>query len=305
MNDRKRGLVAALLVLTVSLSQLATAETTEDSAKPVLWQPWINVFRRVSGDINRTAQFYEEVIGLKPLAAVSFGSGTRVTRFQVGALEGFGPHEFKLSATVPNRTYVKGGVQDATGVRLVTFFFADESALIERFERHGLPAPRFESVAGINRRAALATDPDGQWIELVIAQDEKVDRLEVGVTVSDLEVSRSFYRDFVGLEELPAFDDPRFGVTTYPFRHGATTINIRRFGSELPADTGSGGMQYFVSDAEYIDALAKARNVSIDQPLGEPTIGGFRFIWLEDPDGITNYFNDTPASRNTQAARAR
>ena len=153
----------------------------------------------------------------------------------------------------------------ATGLRLLTFFFADEAALAERFVQHGLPSPEFANLGGV--RSALVTDPDGQQVELVIvpgATAEQLARIEVGLTVADIERSRAFYRSFVGLEELPPVDDERFGTRKYSYRHGATTISLRSFGKSLPADTGSGGIQYVVSDVEFVDALAKERQVTID-----------------------------------------
>jgi catechol 2,3-dioxygenase-like lactoylglutathione lyase family enzyme len=143
-------------------------------------------------------------------------------------------------------------------------------------------------------------DPDGQPVELVVmsgASERELASIEVGLTVADLDRSRDFYRSFVGLEELPAVDDERFGTTKYSFRHGATTISLRSFGKDLPADNGSGGIQYVVSDVEFVDALAKQRQVKIDQPLQGLRGFDLRTVWLEDPDGVTNYFAETGASR--------
>ena len=77
--------------------------------------------------------------------------------------------------------------------------------------------------------------------------------LHTGFTVTDVDRSREFYRRFVGLEELEPVDDARFGGRKYSYRHGATTITLRSFGKELPADTGTGGIQYVVSDVEVVD----------------------------------------------------
>jgi hypothetical protein len=71
----------------------------------------------------------------------------------------------------------------------------------------------------------------------------------------------------------------------------------------LRADTGTGGIQYVVTDVEPIDALAKERGVTIDQPLSGLPGFDLRTIWLDDPDGITNYFAQTGASRRTAAQR--
>jgi hypothetical protein len=113
-------------------------------------------------------------------------------------------------------------------------------------------------------------------------------------------VSRKFYREFIGLEELPPVEDPILHTTKYPYRHGTTIVSLRCLGRPLPADTGSGGIQYVVYDAKAVDTLAKARQVKIDQPLSTLQGFGMRFIWLEDPDGITNYFAEVGKPRPKQ-----
>jgi len=182
----------------------------------------------------------------------------------------------------------------------VTFFFAAEAELTARFAQHGLAGPEFKDYRGEGRRSALVRDPDGQDVELVIvpgATAEQVARIEVGITVADLARSLEFYRKFVGLEELTPVEDERFGTRKYSFRHGATTISLRSFGKDLPADTGSGGIQYVVSNVEFVDALAQQRHVPIEQPLSGLRGFDLRTIWLSDPDGVTNYFAETGASR--------
>ena len=271
-----------------------------DSATPVgatLWQPSMNVFRRHSVPREEMFEFYGGVLGLKQLQTLNVrpdGTGG-VARFQAGG------SELKLTGRVERRTYQPGGVRDATGVRLVTFFFADKAALLERFRAHGLAEPQFRPQRGPGSEVALVNDPDGQPVELVVlpgATAEVLAQIEVGVTVADLERSRGFYRDFVGLEELPAVEDKLFGTMKYPFRHGSTTISLRSFGA-LPRDTGTGGIQYVVSDVEVVAALASEKGVTIDQPLSGTT-GSLRTIWLDDPDGITNYFAETGASRRAR-----
>ena len=266
-----------------------------ETAAPVLWQPSMNVFRRFSVEPEKMYEFYGAVLGFKQLTTLNVnGTGGGVARFQAGA------QELKLTRRVDGRQYVSGGVSDATGLRLLTFFFEDEVALAQRFSEHGLVAPRFESRPGSSRRSALVTDPDGQAVELVVSSHASADDLqaiEVGLTVADLDRSRTFYRSFVGLDELPPVADERFGTTAYSFRHGATTITLRSFGTPLPADTGSGGIQYVVSNVDAVAKLADERRVTIDQPLSGLPNYALRTIWLDDPDGITNYFAETAQSR--------
>jgi catechol 2,3-dioxygenase-like lactoylglutathione lyase family enzyme len=254
----------------------------------------MNVFRRFEVPAEQMYEFYGDVLGFKQLSTLNVGNGGGVARFQAGA------QELKLTRRVGDRSYEGGGVRAATGLRLLTFFFADEAALTARFVQHGLAAPEFTSYRREGRRSALVRDPDGQDVELVVVPDattEQLANIEIGLTVADLDRSRAFYRSFVGLEELPPVDDELFGTRKYSYRHGATTISLRSFGNALPADTGSGGIQYVVSNVDFVDALAKERNVPIDQPLSGLRGFDLRTIWLDDPDGVTNYFAETGASR--------
>jgi catechol 2,3-dioxygenase-like lactoylglutathione lyase family enzyme len=272
-----RVLVAAFTIaLAVALPPFAAADDAGKSVRATLWQPSMNVFRRYSVPAEKMFEFYGAVLGFEQLVTFNPADAVGgVARFKAGA------QELKLTGRVPDRTYVAGGVRDATGVRLLSFFFADEADLVRRFEAHGLPHPVFRTAG--ERRSAVVMDPDGQSVELVIepgAPAARYQEIEVGVTVSDLEASRAFYREFVGLEELPAAHDALFDTMKYSFRHGATTVTLRSFGLDLPADTGSGGIQYVVSDADAVDAAAKARGVAVDKPLTEFSNGALRTIWL-------------------------
>jgi predicted enzyme related to lactoylglutathione lyase len=273
-----------------------------DAVKPVaiaslLTQPSMNVFRRFTVDRAKVLEFYGDVLGLKALPPIGMPGGSQMSRFQVGT------SEIKLTGSTPGRQDKSGAVRETTGLRVFTFFFPDEAALTARFVSHGLPAPAFKAREG-GTRGAMVLDPDSQWVELVVAAGappETFSRLEVGLTVSDLEKSRAFYREFVGLEELPPVESAMLGVTKYPFRHGTMTVNVWSFGKGLPANTYTAGIQYVISDVEVVDAKAKAGGVTITTPLGKFGTG-LRTIWLGDPDGITNYF--AQLMRNTQAAPA-
>jgi catechol 2,3-dioxygenase-like lactoylglutathione lyase family enzyme len=293
VNIRSALLLGALVASVGGIAGGETPEQLPATTSPVLWQPSMNVFRRFAVEPERMFEFYGGVLGFKQLTTFSVGNGG-VARFQAGA------QELKLTKQVAKRVYQPGGVKAATGLRLVSFFFADEVALGRRFVEHGLAAPEFAALGENGRRTALVLDPDGQSVELVIvpgATAEQLAAIEVGLTVLDLDRSRAFYRSFVGLEELPPVRDARFGTTKYGFRHGATTVSLRSFGVGLPADTGSGGIQYVVSNVDVVDALAKERHVAVEQPLSGLRGFDLRTIWLDDPDGITNYFAETGASR--------
>ena len=72
-------------------------------------------------------------------------------------------------------------------------------------------------------------------------------------------------------------------------------------------DNGSAGIQYVVRDTPLVDAKAKHRGgIAVETPLNK--LAGFDLVtvWLNDPDGVTNYFAQVgPNSRTAQQARTR
>jgi catechol-2,3-dioxygenase len=275
----------ALGALALVGADTAFAQTAKASSLAALsTQPSMNVFRRFSVDAAKMTGFYGDVLGLKALPPLRMPGGGSMILFQVGS------GQVKLQATPAAKDYASGPVREVSGLRVFTFFFPDEPALTARFVQHGYPAPQFQ--AATSGRRAMVLDPENQWVELVVmpgAPQSMYDSMEVGLTVTDLEKSRAFYRDFVGLEELPAVKDALLSVTKYPFRHGQTTVNVWSFGPTARANTRTAGIQYVISDVEAVDTKAKAQAVKIDTPLGNFS-AGLRTIWLSDPDGITNYF---------------
>ena len=298
-NARVRGVVAGLLMTCTFVfgTHGVLWAQTADSGPPAarLTQPSMNVFRRFTVDRAKMTEFYGEVLALKPLPTLNMPGGGQMSRFQVGT------SEIKLTTATPGGREKSGAVRDVIGLRVLTFFFPDEAALAARFKTHGYAAPEFRSAVD-GTRAAMVTDPDGQWVELVAvpgAPEEVFSRLEVGLTVSDIEKSRAFYGRFVGLEELKPVESRALGTRQYRFRHGTMTVNLWTFGKDLPANTTSAGIQYVIRDVEAVDARAKAWGVRVTQPLGSFS-ATLRTIWLADPDGIVNYFAEIV--RNQTAA---
>ena len=277
---------AALLIAPGAVAAQPTA--TGPSARPQFAQGSMNVYRRFPVEQReKMVEFYDKVLGLQPLTPINLGAGQQMLLFRVGT------GQIKLAAGLKEgRQYRTGGLNDATGIRLYTLFFPDEAALTARFQAAGYPAPVFKAI-GEGRRAALVKDPGGFTLELVVAPDappETYGQVDVGINVSDLKKSRAFYRDFVGLDELPPVRDGFLGVTKYPYRHGTTTIDLWSVGKGLPADTGSAGIQYVISNIDAVDANAKARHVTVETPLGGVPGFNVRTVWLNDPDGVTDYF---------------
>jgi catechol 2,3-dioxygenase-like lactoylglutathione lyase family enzyme len=279
-----RTILGASLVL-IGIAGTVFAQEPAGSLSALSTQPSMNVFRRFAVDRAKMIEFYGDVLGLKQLPSIALGGGNEMILFAIGS------GQVKLQATPAASQYPNGDVKAVTGLRVFTLFYPDEAAVSSRFTTKGYPAPTFAARAG-GGRAAMVLDPEKQWVELVVipnAPPATYQRLEVGITASNLEKSRAFYRSFVGLEELPPVVDPALGTTKYPFRHGETTINVWSFGGTVPANKSSAGIQYVISNVEAVDTKAKAESVTIDRPLG--LFGqGLRTIWLSDPDGVTNYF---------------
>jgi predicted enzyme related to lactoylglutathione lyase len=262
---------------------VALAETAGPAPAALMTQDSVNVFRRFSADRSKVLEFYGDVLGLQPATTLNMPGGGQMSQFHIGT------SLFKFTNAAAARQEKSGPVPDVTGLRVLTYFYADEAGVAKAFTSHGYPAPEFRGAAG--HRRAMVTDPDGQWVEVVVdPRGGDQSRFEVGATVTDLEKSRAFYREFVGLEELPAVDSA-FG-RTLRFTLGTKSSNILNLWAARPGaavNTYTAGIQYVISDAEAVDVRARAAGVKITQPLG-PFGGGLRTIWLADPDGITNYF---------------
>ncbi len=249
----------------------------------------MNVFRRFPRDkTQEMVAFYTQALALRSLNPI------QLTSTQQMLLTGVGSAQIKLSAGQQgNRLYnLEGGHKGGTGLRFLALTYPDAALVKARFAELGLPAPAFVD-EGDGTQAALVKDPAGFSIKIIIrpgAKDGSNDGVGVGIAVSDLAVSRAFYREFVGLDELPPVTDTVMGITAYPYRHGETTLYLYDVGDAPNADNGSAGIQYVVSDAAMADAKAKHRGIAVETPLNRLTGFGLTTVWLNDPDGVTNYY---------------
>ena len=280
----------AVLALTFAVSPLLAQQTL----RPYLWQAGmarsevgeINVFRRFPAELrSRVEDFYTGVLALTALPPTAPGGGQMI-RYPIGA------SEVKLFPTDMATANV-AGASDMVGMRLLTFFFADEAALTTRFLDRGFMPPRFQPATAHRgaTRAALVQDPAGHWVELVIVPGASTDalaRFEIGLAVADVDRSRAFYRDLMGMDVLEPLRNPLIGTTLYGFRHGSVTLRLWAAKAGAAKDSQTGGMQYIVWNVAGVADVAVARNAAIDRPLSAP--GQMRTVWLLDPDGVSNYF---------------
>ena len=280
-----------------------TPEQLGSSARSLFVQDSANVFRRYPREMTaQMVKFYTEALALRSLSPI------QLTSTQQMILTGVGTGQIKLSAGQQgNRKYdMAGGIAGGTGIRFFLLTYPDYRVVQQRFRDAGFPVPEF-TARGDGSRQAQVTDPGGFPIVIVTLpslKDHSDDGVGVGINVSDLDKSRAFYREFVGLDELEPVPAPILGTTLYPYRHKETTILLYQLGDNAHPDNGSAGIQYVVSDAPMVDAKAKHRGgIAVETPLNK--LAGFDLVtvWLNDPDGVTNYF--AQVNRSVQPASNR
>ena len=298
------ALMASPLAAQVSTPEGAVMATADDIAyapgslteaqlnapnADIITSPGMNVFRRYPRELTaEMVKFYTEALALRSLNPI------QLTATQTMILTGVGSMQIKLSAGQQgDRLYdMEGGPAGGTGIRFFALTYPDRAVVAQRFEAAGFAAPQFADQGG-GIWQAMVTDPGGFPIMIQIrpgAKDHADDGVGIGINVSDVAASRAFYREFVGLEELPEQASPMLGTTVYPYRHGESTVMLYKLGDNQHPDNGSAGMQYVVSDAPMAAARGDHRNLEVQTPLNRLAGFGLVTVWLSDPDGVTNYF---------------
>ena len=142
-------------------------------------------------------------------------------------------------------------------------------------------------------RSRWCADPGSFVVELVVipnAPAARYDKMEVGITVSDLDKSRAFYREFVGLDELPPVKDVdprRHEVPVSPRPDDSESVDVRQGSSRR--------------HRQRRHPVRRQRRRHGGRPRKSPKRDrgnaarqhlrtGLRTVWLNDPDGVTNYF---------------
>ena len=271
----------------------------QSSTRDLFRQDSMNVFRRFPREkAEEMVRFYTGALALRSLSPI------QLTASQQMILTSVGSGQIKLSAGQQgDRKYdLEGGYRGGTGIRFLMLSYPDHEVVQQRFREAGFAAPEFvQREDGF--RQALVKDPGGFDIVILTREglkDHSDQGLGVGIGVSDLAKSRAFYREFVGLDELEPTPAPLLGTTLYPYRHKETTLLLyEAMGDRI--DNGNAGIQYVVGDAPLVDAKAKARGVAVETPLNK--LSGFDLVtvWLNDPDGVTNYF--AQVGPNSRTAR--
>ena len=265
---------------------LATAALAAQAPPPMeMLKPALDVGIIVS-DIDKAKEFYGTTLGLKLAGTIPMPDGNVIFRYQAG------------TATLKVRTALKparypAGVREAIGFRLLTLYVDDLPGIVKRWTAAGNAEPKMlGNNLDKNGAYTFLADPDGNQVELVTAP-AGTDRIAIGLTVSDVERSRSFYREILALqEEKPEKLALLNGESKYTFTSGKTQIKFWKGASDnLPKHTGNItdalGFRYFtfiVADVDAASAKLQERGAKIViKPVDFGKIA--RIMMIEDPDG--------------------
>ena len=260
--------------------------TNAENAPIATTKPTLDVGIIVS-DMDQAKAFYRGVLGLKETAPLPMPDGTSMIRYLSGTAT------IKLRA-FPKAPKYPGGIRTAVGFRLLTLYFSDLGPILQRWAAAGGAEPRRSTGLTKGSQVAFLADPDGNQFELVgMPPDIDVaglDKIAVGLTVSNVERSREFYGKVLGLSE----DEPvaLSGAKEYRFMAGKTQIKFwPGSGDNLPSHTGNItdalGFRYFTFMVNDLDATAARLKSAGAKIVLEPRDFGAiaRIMMVSDPDG--------------------
>jgi len=286
--------IAATALLTMTAA-------SEDSIGEFLAKPSLNVVITVQ-DMDKATAFYGDVLGLEPMPPIPFGDKTAevffptavvMQRFKVGS------HEIKLIPGLPTTKKHEGGVDTGIGIRMVNYPIADIAAFKTRLKEHGYPEPEINAMEGSPYRFGLLEDPDGNTVEFYYYEQDGPpgwqESIHIALTVSDVEASREFYGEVLGLTAMPTVPMPGDGRDVHLFMSGPTIIKFWGHDGDLPNRAGrhldSYGyryIQYATNDIRGAHTWVKEQGATIELP---PTgVGSMpvEIMFVADPDGIIN-----------------
>ena len=301
-RSRRQLSLGTLLLGWFAMTVPATASRAGESIADHLVKPSLNVVMTVK-DMAAAKEFYGDVLGLEPMPPVRFSDKTAPVFFpKAVTMERFrvGTHEIKLIPGLETTKHYPGGVARGIGFRMVNYPIPDIAAFRQRLKAHGFSEPKISSLPGSSYRFGMLEDPDGNQVEFFFHEGAGPqgwqESLHIALTVSDVEASRRFYGEVLGMRELPSIPmpgDPERRV--YLFQIGPTLIKFWSYGKDLPNRAGrhleafgNRYIQYHTRNAEAAHAFVKSRGGKIDLP---PTAVGSMpvdILFVADPDGIIN-----------------
>jgi len=250
----------------------------------------------VTSDASKARGFYREILGFREEEPRSFGADAVQYRFRAGQ------QLIKLMDLPQKPDSHPSGIYDRIGYRVIAVLVDDLPALRKRIHATGRGTTEPRAIVG-DLAISFAKDADGNMLELIGLPepqgDDLADRLQIGLTVGDVEKSRDFYGRVLELTEQPRLEMGK-GLTRYAFSAGSTTLKFWCPGDGLPRAGGpidrAVGIRFVTFSVADLDGLRGDLESRGAHTVVAPTrlANGSRIMFVEDPDGNWIEFAEPP-----------
>jgi catechol 2,3-dioxygenase-like lactoylglutathione lyase family enzyme len=240
----------------------------------------------VASDLEAMIAFYGEGLGMPRLEDIEL-PGIRLVQFQAGD----GIVKFNQTSSTPDPA--PGDLTSSRGMKLMTIVAPDLEVISKQLQSAGFPELTIQDHGQYT--LAFIPDPSGSLVELAGAKGFGSSTVlqAVGLTVGDIDASRTFLTEVLGFTQGNVEAVPSLGTDKHEFSAGATTLKLWQI-DDLEAHTGPiqdyAGIRYLTAEVDDIDAvLSRARQAGQNIPHGPLEIApGVQIAMVEDPDG--NWF---------------
>lgn len=313
LHPRIVSTLSVLIILTSTLSFAQGSSTDENTGPDWLRGPYLNVVMSANNDAEMR-EFYGEVLALESLSDLLLsprrGRPMAVTmiRYKLGlsqikmllhnesARPPGGPQRVDGTNPDPIPKRSPGGRSTANGLRVLSIPTEKGGLMAARIQEFNGTKVEWEEESGY--KVAWVKDPDDNEIEIRWypegASYSTLSRLELVLTVDDMDSSRKHYGEILGLPASPMIEKVGFNGETFQYQVGESILRLWSSGEKLPTDTGwtKNGyglryVQFIVKDAYALhDHLAESGAGIAQGPtaLGQRTT----LMFAEDPDGVIN-----------------
>jgi catechol 2,3-dioxygenase-like lactoylglutathione lyase family enzyme len=241
----------------------------------------------VASDLKAMIAFYEEGLGMPRIEDIEL-PGIQLIQFKAGS----GIVKFNQTSSTPDPAPA-GDLTGSRGMKLLTIVAPDLQVISKQLQSAGFSELEIQDHGQYT--LAFIPDPSGSLIELAGAKGFGPSPVlqAVGITVGDIDASRTFLTEVLGFTQGNVEAVPSLGTNKHEFSAGATTLKLWQIDG-LDARTGPiqdhAGIRYLTAEVDDIDAvLFRARDAGQNIPLGPVEIApGVQIAMVEDPDG--NWF---------------
>lgn len=240
----------------------------------------------VAYDGEAMVAFYQDGLGMPLLDATELPAGL-LTRFAAG------PSVIKINQQAQARAErAPGDLTQSRGFKLLTLMVQDLAETSRNLQTAGFPALNVQDYGGL--AVAFTTDPNNSMVELLADPCIETPTLRaVGLTVGDLQASRTFLTQVLGFSEGKTEPIPGLNTDKVEFAAGTITLKLWQI-NDLPSHTGPihnyAGIRYLtVRVDDMVSILSRAQKSGCNVPQAPTQFSpGLHIAMVEDPDG--NWF---------------